>query len=275
MADIMSLVLAIFLLVPIIMPGVGQLILLVGSWQLVFVVMGLVASLLALWTFARLPETLEVERRRALDFKSIAGAFAMVFTNRVAFWYGLSGTFLFGGILGFVNTSQPIYVEIYNLGVFFPLAFGATAVVAAIASSLAPRIVDRLGIHRSAHGVAVISTVTCALWLAFSMAGLMPLWLFIAMVAIFVVMLVVSISTTTSLAMQPLGAVAGTASAVFGAMQTVGGAVLGYFVAQAFNGTVVPLVGALRIFDLCILGCFLVAERGRLFAAGQSIPVAF
>jgi MFS transporter, DHA1 family, multidrug resistance protein len=274
MADIMSLVFAIFLLVPIFMPAVGQLILLVGSWRLVFVVMGLMAAVVALWTLVRLPETLEVERRRTLDFKSVAEGFAMVFTNRIAFWYGLSGTFLVGGILGFVNTAQPIYVGIFKLGVFFPLAFGGTAVVAAIASSLTPRVIDRLGVHRSAHGAVIISTAMCTLWLAFSVAGFMPFWLFIAMIAMFVVMLVVSISTTTSLAMQPLGKVAGTASAVFGAMQTVGGAVLGYFVAQAFNGTVVPLVGALLIFDLCILACLLIAEQGRLFAAPGSIPAA-
>jgi DHA1 family bicyclomycin/chloramphenicol resistance-like MFS transporter len=123
MADIMSLVFAIFLLVPIFMPAVGQLILLVGSWRLVFVVMGLMAGVVALWTLVRLPETLEVERRRTLDFKSVAEGFAMVFTNRIAFWYGLSGTFLIGGILGFLNTAQPIYVGIFKLGVFFPLAW--------------------------------------------------------------------------------------------------------------------------------------------------------
>ena len=274
MADVMSLVFAIFLLVPIFMPAVGQLILLVGSWRLVFVVMGLIAGVVALWTLVRLPETLEVVRRRTLDFKSVAEGFAIVFASRVAFWYGMSGIFLVGGILGFVNTSQPIYVGIFKLGVYFPLAFGGTAVVAAVASSLAPRIIDRLGVHRAAHGAAIISTMTCALWLALSLAGFMPVWLFIAMVAIFVMTLATSFSTITSLAMQPLGEVAGTAAAVFGAMQTVGGAVLGYFVAQAFDGTVVPLVGALLIFELCVLACFLIAERGRLFAAPGPIPAA-
>ena len=274
MADVMSLVFAIFLLVPIFMPAVGQLILLVGSWRLVFVVMGLIADVVALWTLVRLPETLEVVRRRTLDFKSVAEGFAIVFANRVAFWYGMSGIFLVGGILGFVNTSQPIYVGIFKLGVYFPLAFGGTAVVAAVASSLAPRIIDRLGVHRAAHGAAIISTMTCALWLALSLAGFMPVWLFIAMVAIFVMTLATSFSTITSLAMQPLGEVAGTAAAVFGAMQTVGVAVLGYFVAQAFDGTVVPLVGALLIFELCVLACFLISERGRLFAAPGPIPAA-
>ena len=274
MADVMSLVFAIFLLVPIFMPAVGQLILLVGSWRLVFVVMGLIAGVVALWTLVRLPETLEVVRRRTLDFKSVAEGFAIVFASRVAFWYGMSGIFLVGGILGFVNTSQPIYVGIFKLGVYFPLAFGGTAVVAAVASSLAPRIIDRLGVHRAAHGAAIISIMTCALWLALSLAGFMPVWLFIAMVAIFVMTLATSFSTITSLAMQPLGEVAGTAAAVFGAMQTVGGAVLGYFVAQAFDGTVVPLVGALLIFELCVLACFLIAERGSLFAAPGPIPAA-
>jgi MFS transporter, DHA1 family, multidrug resistance protein len=79
-------------------------------------------------------------------------------------------------------------------------------------------------------------------------------------------------SKTTSPAMQPLGKVAGTAAAVFGAMPTVGREVLGYFVAQAFNGAVVRLVGALLTFDLWILACLLIAEKGRRFAAPGSIP---
>jgi MFS transporter, DHA1 family, multidrug resistance protein len=274
MADIMSLVLAVFLLVPIVMPGVGQIILLVGSWHLIFVVMGVTAAVFALWTFIRLPESLAPEDRRPLDFASVARGFAMVFTNRVAFSYGISGTFLFGVFLGFVNTSQQIYVGIYQLGVYFPLAFGATAAVAAVASLLSPRVIERLGVRRTAHGAMVIFTAAGTLWLALSAVGFMPLWLFLAMVATVMSTAIATVSTTTSLAMEPLGEVAGTASAVFGAMQTIGGAVLGYLVAQAFNGTVVPVVGALLIFGLCILACFLIAEKGRLFAAPASNPPA-
>src|SRR5579871_3371345 len=40
MAEIMSVVMIIFLIIPIVMPGVGQVILLIGTWQLIFVVMG-------------------------------------------------------------------------------------------------------------------------------------------------------------------------------------------------------------------------------------------
>ncbi len=74
--------------------------------------------------------------------------------------------------------------------------------------------------------------------------------------------------------MEPLGEVAGSASAIFGSLQVVGGAVFGTIVAQAFDGTVVPVVGALLVFGLCVLACFLIAEKGRLFAAAASNPAA-
>jgi DHA1 family bicyclomycin/chloramphenicol resistance-like MFS transporter len=75
--------------------------------------------------------------------------------------------------------------------------------------------------------------------------------------------------------MEPLGEVAGTAAAIFGSAQVVGGAILGTIVAQAFDGTVVPVVGGMLLFGLCTLGCFLVAERGRLFGSSGTHPTSF
>jgi DHA1 family bicyclomycin/chloramphenicol resistance-like MFS transporter len=72
-----------------------------------------------------------------------------------------------------------------------------------------------------------------------------------------------------SLSMEPLGAVAGTASAVFGFIQTVGGALIGSYVGQLFDGTTVP--AAMGYFSMGVLSllCILVAERGRLFGVGE------
>lgn len=60
------------------------------------------------------------------------------------------------------------------------------------------------------------------------------------------------------------------ASAIFGAIQTVGGAILGWAVAQAFDGTLTPVITSLCIFGTCVLSCFLVAEKGRLFGNGRA-----
>jgi DHA1 family bicyclomycin/chloramphenicol resistance-like MFS transporter len=69
--------------------------------------------------------------------------------------------------------------------------------------------------------------------------------------------------------MEPLGAVAGTASSVFGFMQTVGGAILGSITGQAFNGTVTPVCAGYLLMGLLTLGGILIAERGRMFGVGE------
>ena len=128
--------------------------------------------------------------------------------------------------------------------------------------------------RRTAHGAIVIFIAACLLWLVLSVAGFMPLWLFLIMIAIVMPTVVANFSPTSALAMEPLGEVAGTAAAIFGSAQVVGGAILGTIVAQAFDGTVVPVVGGMLLFGLCTLACFLVAERGRLFGMGGSSPTA-
>ena len=89
--------------------------------------MGTVAAALAVWTFIRLPEGLAPTDRRPLDFHGIAEAFTTVVRNRVALSYGISSMFLQGSILGFVSTSQQIFVDVYRIGPFYPLAFALMA----------------------------------------------------------------------------------------------------------------------------------------------------
>ena len=116
MAEVMSLIFMVFMAMPIIAPGVGQVLLLTGPWQSIFVFMAGLATLISLWAFFRLPETLHPEYRRELTFKSVTGGFGIVFTNRLALFYGLAGMFLFGAMFGFVSSSQQIFVDIFGLG---------------------------------------------------------------------------------------------------------------------------------------------------------------
>ena len=107
MAEVMSRIFMVFMAMPIIAPGVGQVLLLTGPWQSIFVFMAGLATLISLWAFFRLPETLHPEYRRAyvqVGYRRLrhrlhepAGAF-----------YGLAGMFLFGAMFGFVSSSQQI-----------------------------------------------------------------------------------------------------------------------------------------------------------------------
>src|SRR3712207_1604199 len=94
MAEIMSLTFMDFMAMPILAPGIGQLLLLVGPWQTIFIFMGGLALVFGAWTLLRLPETLPPARRRALTPDSVLDGFRIVFTNRIALFYALAATFI-------------------------------------------------------------------------------------------------------------------------------------------------------------------------------------
>lgn len=269
MAEVMSLTFMVFMAIPIIAPGIGQVLLLTGPWQTIFIFMGVLALALWLWSYYRLPETLPLDKRRPLSFTGIIDSFWIVCTNRVAFFYGLAGMFIFGALFGFITSSQQIYVDIYGLGVYFPVAFAAMAGLMAVSSFTNSRVVRRFGMRRLSHGAMLVFTIGSGIWLTLALMGFMPLWLFFSLLAIIMFCFGWASSNMNSLSMEPLGKVAGTAASVFGFIQTVGGALIGGYVGQMFDGTTVPAATGYFAMGVLTLICILIAEKGRLFGVGE------
>jgi DHA1 family bicyclomycin/chloramphenicol resistance-like MFS transporter len=269
MAEVMSLVFMVFMAMPIIAPGIGQILLLTGPWQTIFLFMAGLATVIALWAYLRLPETLNPEYRRPLSVAAVTQGFKLVFTNRVAIFYGLSGTFLFGAMFGFITASQQIFAELYGLGALFPVAFAVMAGMMAVSSFLNSRIVKRFGMRRLSHLAILIYLGMSSIWLILAVSGPMPFPLFFGMIIVIQFFFGWAASNSNSLSMEPLGAVAGTAASVFGFTQTVGGAVLGTIIGQQFNGTLVPNATGYVLMGTLALGCILIAEKGKLFGVGK------
>lgn len=269
MAEVMSLIMMVFMIIPVLAPGAGQVVMLFGDWHLIFIFMGVMAALVTAWMYFRLPETLAPEDVRPFTPASVLEGFRIVLTNRVALCYTLASTFIFGALFGFINSAQQIYVGIYGLGVWFPVAFAAVAAFMALSSFVNARLVGSFGMRRLSHGALVGFLTVNAIWLAFTLAwpGHVPFPIFITLFALAMFQFGWIGSNFNSLAMEPLGHVAGTASSVLGFMGTAGGAVIGGAIGQAFNGTALPLV--LGFFSVGFVGLafVLIAERGKLFQA--------
>jgi DHA1 family bicyclomycin/chloramphenicol resistance-like MFS transporter len=269
MAATMSLVMMVFMAVPAIAPLTGQAIILFADWHWIFLFMAAIALLGSIWIASRLPETLADDKRRPLTIDSVATAFRLVLTNRVSLFYTLATAFYFGSLFGFLNVAQPIYVDIYGLGSWFPVAFAAVAVVMAVSSFTNSRLVGRFGQRRISH-TALITYL--ALGLVFSGAALLgpiPFWLFFTLALVMMPLFGFVGANFNSIAMEPLGAVAGTASSVLGFTQTVGGGVIGALIGQAYDGTVLPLAAGFAGVSLVALIFVLIAEKGRLFGVGS------
>lgn len=268
MAEIMSLTFMVFMAIPIIAPGIGQVILLTGPWQNIFLFMSGLAAVIVLWAYFRLPETLHPEYRRPLSINAVIDGFRIVFTNRVAFSYGMAGTFLFGAMFGFISASQQIFVEVYGLGPYFPVAFAVMAGTIAIAQFISARIVRRLGMRRLSHFAVLVYLGMSAIWLILAVSNLLPFPVFFAIMLVIQFFFGWAASNMNSLSMEPLGNVAGTAASVFGFTQTVGGAVLGTYIGQHFDGTLVPNATGYVVMGTLVLICVLIAEKGKLFGVG-------
>jgi MFS transporter, DHA1 family, multidrug resistance protein len=267
MAEVMSLIMMVFMVVPVIAPGTGQIILLFGNWHLIFVFMGVVGALVGVWAWRSLPETLAPEDIRPFTPQVIMQGFKIVLSNRSALFYTLASAVLFGALFGFINSANQIYIEVYQLGEWFPLAFAGVALFMALSSFVNSRLVGRWGMRRLSHGALFGFIAINAIWLGLEILGPEPLPfpIFITIFAVAMFLYGWIGSNFNSLAMEPLGHVAGTASSVLGFTTTIGGAALGAFIGQAYNGTALPLVAGYCILSIVGLGFVLAAEKGRLF----------
>lgn len=272
MAEIMSVVMTVFMVMPVIAPSLGQGIMLFGEWHLVFVFMATIAAAILAWMWIRLPETLKPENRRPLTLSSVVTGFKVVMTNRISLWYTLAMAIIMGALFGFINSAQQIYVGIYGLGVWFPVAFAAVAGMMSIASFANSKLVMRYGMRRMSHGALIGFVTASSLMALYATTGPVPFPIFVSLFALAMIFFGMIGSNLTSIAMEPLGALAGTASSVQGFIQTMFGAVLGALIGQAFDGTVLPISLSFALLGLAAISCVLIGEKGMLFGSGVSAP---
>jgi DHA1 family bicyclomycin/chloramphenicol resistance-like MFS transporter len=265
MARQMATITAVFLLIPIAAPTVGAGLIAVLPWRAVFLFPTLLAIVVMVWA-RRLPETLSDELRRPFTLRSVGEAGREVLTHRSTVGLTLAMTFLFGTMTTYLAGSEVIVVDVYDLRSWFPLYFGAIAVLLAVSSLNNARLVSRIGAERLVRRMSFGGVVTTALMLVVSLAtgGHPPFWVFCLATAA-VMPLVQGLSPiANSLAMTPVPHVAGTASALISTVTVAGGSVLGSIANGTFDGTTTPFSIAFVVYVSCAAALIvLVGTRGR------------
>ena len=265
MARVMSMVMMVFIVVPILAPSVGQLIILVGTWRWLFAVL-LGAGLTSLtWAWFRLPETQPPVAIRARR-RTVGEALALVLSNRVTFGYGIASGFVFGFLAAYIAGAQQVFGTGYGLGKLFPFAFGSVAGAIALAAFTNARLVRRLGMRRLSH-VSLAAHLGLSVALAVVSATIqLPLSLALVGMAGCFFLYGLTLSNFNAIAMQPMGQAAGMAASLTGSYCTATGAVLGTLIAGQCNGTILPLFTGFAVLGSCaLLSVFVVEGRAGLF----------
>lgn len=265
MASVMSLVMMIFISVPVIAPSFGQAIMLFAEWHGVFVVLLLYGVMTLTWVVIRLPETLPVSERKSLAVREVTKNFMQAMTNRHTVGYAMAAGSVQGILFGYVLCSQQIFTGIYGLGHYFPLAFAVVAIGIAVAGFLNSRIVGRYGMRMISH-IALVGQLAVALvMLTTALAGWLPLSLFMMLSTANLFAFGLIFSNFSALAMEPQGHIAGTASSLFGSITTLIGIGVGYAIGQFYNGTLVPFATGALLSSFLALAIVIAVEKGRLF----------
>ncbi|WP_235284994.1 multidrug effflux MFS transporter [Thalassospira sp. HJ] len=266
MARVMSFVMMVFIILPVFAPASGSLILALSNWHMIFVSTLVLAIAIVCWYLLRMPETLHPEYRHRLSMRRIVRDIRTTVTNRQTLGYATAMGMMFACLMAYIGSAQQIFeTEVYGLGVWFPLVFGMIAACMSVSSFVNARLVRKIGMHKISHVALFIMTgsslinVLIAIWFD----GQPPLLLFGIGLTTILFCFSLTMPNFNSLAMEPVGAIAGTASSMIGVYSTLIGVIAGGIIGQQFNGTVIPLLAG--YFSLGLIGIVIVGitERGK------------
>ena len=251
MAKIMSFVTVVFILVPIIAPALGKFILNIYSWEAIFYAQVIFAAIIAIWFWKRQKETLKQEYK--VKFSShvfVDGLKELIkFKETIAFTF-ISG-FITGAFLVYLSTSQQVFETQYGLADEFPYIFAGLAVTVGLATFLNGALVMRFGMRNLAFYALIaycaISVIYVIIFWSQANPSIEILILFLALQFFALGFL---FGNLRSIAMEPIGHIAGIGAAITGFISTLLSVPIGTYIGKFVTTTVHPV-----FFGFAICGC--------------------
>ena len=265
MAKVISLMMTIFIVVPILAPSLGQGILFVSHWRGIFGSYILLALVCGAWFAIRQPESLPPKLRIPFAFKPIGLGFVKVFSNWTVMGYTLIAGIISGVFLTYISTSQQVLQFQYALGTKFPLYFASIALATGVSSFINAKLVVRYGMQRIA--LFALVTLLCAsllfLLVTYHNQGHPALWSLIGYLMSCFFCLGLLFGNLNALAMQPLGDTAGTGAAIIGFTSTLISLPIALLIGRAYDGSFTPIVVGFTLCAAVSLVMHLLTTRAR------------
>ncbi|MPT46873.1 MAG: Bcr/CflA family efflux MFS transporter [Sphingobium sp.] len=266
MARVMSLIMMIFVMVPVLAPSVGALVLMFAPWRAIFGLLLICIVAVGLWQYWRLPETLPPENRLNIGPKDLWATFVQIVTNRNSIGHMLASGIMFGGMIGFLVSIQQIFDEVFDASQYFAIGFAAITIWMGLGSLLNSRLVERFGARRLGQGAVITLVLMSLIHCAIVLSGYENLISFIIVQAMTVVCFSFSGSNFGAISLEPFTKGAGLAASVQACLTTLISTILGALVGASFNGTVLPMTIGFLVFGAVALMVIAWAERWKLFA---------
>lgn len=242
MARVMSFVTVVFLLVPIIAPAMGKIILEIWNWKAIFYVQIIFGLLVCLWFWKRQPETLTKEKRSGFRAITIFKGFKSVLSYRRTMIFTVIWGLITGSFLVYLSTSQQIFEKQYGLRENFPLLFAGLAITIGTATFMNGSMVLRFGMRNLIKWALIAFTLVPLVYLSlFYNTGnpdVLVLMVFLGLQFFAVGFL---FGNLRSMAMEPLGHIAGVGAAITGFLATAMSVPISALIGKYITTTALPL----------------------------------
>lgn len=257
MARVMSFIMMVFILVPMIAPAFGQAILALLSWHHIFSSFLVIGSGIGIWFFSRQSETLPKYKRKLFSWSSLFSSSKFILTHKEVMLYATSMGFIFGAFLAYLSASQTIFEDFYLVGSKFALYFAVLAFSIGLASFVNGAMVMRLGMRKLCFfalcGNVLVSAVLVVVALKYQ--GLPPLWMLVTLFFINFFFVGILFGNLNSMAMVPLGDMAGLGAAIIGFLGSVISVVIAISIGSFITDSITPVVIGFLVFAVLSFVC--------------------
>ncbi len=264
MAKIVSIVVMVFILVPVIAPALGQFILNYYHWKVIFYLNLVFGLIVMLWFWLRQPETLKLENKIAFKASLFIDGTKEFFKHKEAVAFTLVSGFITGSFMVYLSTSQQIFEQQYDMADLFPYIFASLAISVGLATFLNSRFVVRFGMWKIAYFACLAYVIISLIYLVIYNSGENPS---VTVLLIFFALQFFAIGflfgNLRALAMNPLGHIAGIGAAINGFVSTIMAVPIANYIGSFVDDSVLPLFIGFLIFGLLSFVVFLYVQSMR------------
>ncbi|MCJ7716953.1 MAG: multidrug effflux MFS transporter [Anaerolineales bacterium] len=258
MAKIVSIVVMVFILVPVIAPSLGQFLLYFYSWKSIFYVNLGFGLVVMFWFWFRQEETLPKTKRIKFSSHLFWDGVKEFFKYKDAIGFTLISGFITGSFIVYLSTSQEIFEKQYHMADMFPYIFASLSISVGFATYLNSRFVVRFGARTIAFYAAIAYTLISILYVLVFISGNNPsIWVLIGFFALQFFAVGLLFGNLRALAMEPLGHIAGIGAALNGFISTVMAVPIANYIGSFVSTSVLPLFIGFSIFGLLSVFVFL------------------
>lgn len=254
MARIMSFIKAIFIVVPMIAPLLGQWILNAFDWQAIFYFQLIFIGITVVWFALRQRETLPKEKRKFLRRSIFSEGIRTYFSLKEVVLYTLVAGLVEGSFILYLSNSQHIFQEQYLMVEEFPYIFAGLSFVLGIATFFNGAMVMRYGMKSLVTASLYLSTAAAVLYVLLFHDGINPpLWVLLTFLSVQFLSLGFIFGNLSAMAMRPLGDIAGIGAALYSFMSMLIGVLISMAIGKYIVVSTLPVFIGLAITGLISL----------------------